>query len=288
MCLLVDTILLMFASPFIKYNITYILFCIRFVLYVIFVLRSPTGIINFRSNFLESAFARISITLPTSRFSVKTSNFQEQRFEEGPFQPYSISTKRRHSIEDSHLPHKKFVKDNNMSPVLDNCEKMKFVQISYNKTKKFPEKRNIITHFRGNRESPPFYGFDNSKKRTREIVENETETVTKQKYGNVNTQKTTQNVMKPGVIAEAASKCYQSKDRTNNTGIRKNGNIWTEDEPYKQKLLQEKADLELAKKLQQEFDKYAHYTRSSRKVGRGSIHRQTTLDQILTGPYRVK
>lgn len=59
-----------------------------------------------------------------------------------------------------------------------------------------------------------------------------------------------------------------------------------EDEKSK-KLLQEMADLEFAKKLQDELNRSAHYTRSSRRTI-SSSKRQTTLDEIIKTPYRVK
>lgn len=230
--------------------------------------------INFSSNCLESAFARISMTLPTSIFTTKTSNIEETNDTMQSLELLDANFKRRHSIEDNQLPHKKFMKDNKTSPILDSCEKMRLVKISYDKTKKFPEKRNIIKHFRGNGESPPFYGFDNSVETKSKEIEKEFTSIEPIQDVVVNTSKL-ENVTKTEV-------------KTDSITIRRNGNRLVEDEIYQKKLLQEKADLELAKKLQKEFDKYAHYTRSSRKVGRGSIHRQTTLDQILTGPYRVK
>lgn len=138
---------------------------------------------------------------------------------------------------------------------------------------RFPEKRdNTMTL----RESPPFYGFDNSsRKDKKDAAENDIQNNVCNDTNNTDETKKNDNNI-------------QQNKNDKDIAIRRNGTLWTEDESYEQKLIQEQADLELAKKLQKEFDQYAHYTRSTRKVGRGSIHRQTTLDQILTGSYRVK
>nr|XP_023021614.1 E3 ubiquitin-protein ligase RNF168-like [Leptinotarsa decemlineata] len=71
---------------------------------------------------------------------------------------------------------------------------------------------------------------------------------------------------------------------TNN--IRKNGTVHEMEDSATRKLLQEKADLEFAKKLQEELNRGVHNTRSSRNVGRSK--RQTTLDEMIKSPYRVK
>lgn len=232
--------------------------------------------INFRSNCLESAFARISLTLPkTQIFTTKDSNTQEKNQHKEPL-AFCLNLKRKISTEDILAPHKKFIEGVDTSPILNNREKMKIMKITYNKLPRFPEKRNKTTTSRVMRESPPFYGFDNSlKKVTKDTAANNFQN---------NDYNETDKVANDIEKVKKYNKIHQKK---NDIPIRKNGTLWV-DESYEQKLMQEQADLELAKKLQKEFDQYAHYTRSTRKVGRGSIHRQTTLDQILTGSYRVK
>ncbi|KAJ8961223.1 hypothetical protein NQ318_008906 [Aromia moschata] len=46
------------------------------------------------------------------------------------------------------------------------------------------------------------------------------------------------------------------------------------------------ADLEFAKKLQDELNRNVHYTRSSRR-STASSKRQATLDEMIKTPYRV-
>lgn len=204
--------------------------------------------INFHSSF-ESAFARVSLTaLPTlvssTNDQISTTNGTKQPL------AFCINLKRKLPSTETEVSSKKPTSKLATSPTLNNFEKSKIT-----KRKRFPEKRNSIININGGRESPPFYGFDNSCKK--------------------NTEKTNERIL------DTQKTCFKHD-------VRKNGNLWTEDESYKQRLLQEQADLELAKKLQEQFDNYAHYTRSSRKVRRGNIRRQTTLEEILTGPYRVK
>lgn len=232
--------------------------------------------INFRSNCLESAFARISLALPNTQFFTTTdSNFQEKHERKEPL-AFCINLKRKLSTDDLLVSHKTFIRGP-VSPTLNNQEKLKVTKITYNKKHRFPEKRNITMTLR---ESPPFYGFDNSsKKDTKDTLEKDIQN---------NVCNDTNDVKNNREETKKNDNNIQQKKNDKDIAIRRNGTLWIEDESYEQKLLQEQADLELAKKLQKEFDQYAHYTRSTRKVGRGSIHRQTTLDQILTGSYRVK
>ncbi|KAG5883149.1 hypothetical protein JTB14_033400 [Gonioctena quinquepunctata] len=72
---------------------------------------------------------------------------------------------------------------------------------------------------------------------------------------------------------------------TNN--IRQNGTVCEKEDETMKMLLQEKADLEFAKKLQEELNRSVHNTRSSRKSS-GKSKRQTTLDEMIKSPYRVK
>ncbi|KAJ8972812.1 hypothetical protein NQ317_009508, partial [Molorchus minor] len=73
-----------------------------------------------------------------------------------------------------------------------------------------------------------------------------------------------------------------------NGTIKKNGIVKgiIEEEEKTKRSLQEMADLEFAKRLQDEFNREMHYTRSSRRSTAGA-KRQTTLDKIIKTSYKV-
>lgn len=219
---------------------------------------------------MKSAF--VTITSPSTSTQVSTCEypFPSQEINNKVF---PLDLKRRISSEDTPLSNKIHV-EGDTSPILVNYRKFKITKVMYNKTLPGFIDETIDTHFEDRRESPPFYGFDNSKKySTNETIECETgnhKSINKKNMKDIKTNKT---------------EIDQNGDTDD---IRINGNLWIEDESYQHRLLQEQADLEFAKKLQEEYDRYAHYTRSSRKIGRGSRHRQTTLDHIFTGTYKVK
>lgn len=223
--------------------------------------------VNFHSNSLESAFMRLTFATPSTQvLGIKDSSpSEEMNSEKG----LTVSLKRRISSEHTPLSNKIHIQGNT-SPTLINCRNFKITKMCNKILHQYSIDK--VSQWEDQRESPPFYGFDNSEKYSiNETIEYETENDERGKKKKIQDK----NSYKLGRVQ-------------NSDNIRKNGNLWRENESRKQKLLQEQADLELAKKLQEEYDRYAHYTRSSRKVGRGSIHRQTTLDQIFTGTYKVK
>lgn len=234
--------------------------------------------INFRSNCLESAFTRISPALADSPENKKPVAYRINLKRRYSKEITQVPNKKRTSKDgDTQLPKKKHTpKDDDTSPTLSNNEQFFVKKISYNKSlQKFSKKRD--------RESPPFYGFDNSHDETRGTIETRN---VRRGDKQIKSEKFSEGCLQERYTKISTQKYMMKGDTDNNR--KKNGSLWTEDEPYQERLLQEEADLALAKKLQAEFNNYAHYTRSSRKVGRGSIRRQTTLDEILTGPYRVK
>lgn len=221
--------------------------------------------VNFRYS-SESAFTRVTPALPSTQLLYPS----EQPYCNNS-ESFSVNLKRRISNENVlPLSKKKYTKGDT-SPILFNCKKTNTSKIIYNKTLSRLPEETIVNCVEDERESPPFYGFDNYKSCTNKTIEYETKNPDK-------------NCIK-NLIDEKSSRIEINPNKSTGS-IRKNGNLWVENELYQQRLSQEQADLELAKKLQEEYNSY--YTRSSRKVGRGSIHRQTTLDKIFTGIYKVK
>lgn len=226
--------------------------------------RPPSGMVKFRSSSLESAFMRLSSALPSTQCSYPSEETSSNNSE-----AFSVKLKRRISSENVPVSKKIYIKGDT-SPIL-NCKSFNNSKIYFNKTLRRLPEETIVNCVNDERESPPFYGFDNCKSCTNDTIEYKT--------------KNHQRIFIKNRIDEKTGKIEMNPNK-NTVNVRKNGNIWTEDEIYQQKLSQEQADLELAKKLQEEYNSY--YTRSSRKIGRGSVHRQTTLDQIFTGIYKVK
>lgn len=235
--------------------------------------RSPIGIKSLNISF--SAFARVAVSVP-------------------PINNTEIK-KRKHSTDNSKLPNTNLITISNTSPILTVSKKRCILK----NTSRFPKKRNSINCAKLTSESPPFFGFDNKIGKVCDKKQNEVEKgvnricIKNAFFGFDNSNKsvekvcgTAKTVTKQNELEKVSNdvKCINNAENS----VKKNGSFWMEDDTYKQRLIQEQADLEFAKKLQAEFDKYAHYTRSTRKVGRGNIRRQTTLDEILTGPYRVK
>lgn len=222
-----------------------------------YIFRSPSGKINFTSSCLESAFARVSLFLP-----VKITYTKDVPVVKHTTEPASFNLKRKNSEVEDTSP-KKIIRSET-SPTLNN----------YEKTKSFLENHNTLLY--EYRTSPPFLGFDNS------VVNMNKERV-------CDKETISSNHFKPTTAEKGNEKDklqMNMEKQTSANNVRKNGTL-TKDELFR-KRLQEQKDLELAKKLQAEFDSYMHNTRSSRKVGKNNIRRQTTLDEILTGPYRIK
>ncbi|KAJ8915628.1 hypothetical protein NQ315_003412 [Exocentrus adspersus] len=208
---------------------------------------SPTGLINFYSNFLESAFARISFSKSVDAdkriefpISISDTNTAYTTSTINGGVTVTTNLKRMHSQDDlSTLKRKVKTESSNEeveeeeSPVINNFSN------AVKKKRLFGKLNHIATE---NNMSPPFLGFEN----------------------NFDSDTT-------------------SKATNNNT----NGVSDIVDDEHSKRLLQEMADLEFAKKLQEELNRDAHNTRSSRRNTRNS-KRQTTLDEIMKTPYRVK
>ncbi|KAJ8961222.1 hypothetical protein NQ318_008905 [Aromia moschata] len=117
---------------------------------------SPSGMINFHSNFLESAFARISFTIPTTSAS-KGDNSATQSVSD----KISRSLKRTRSDSDVGSLEKRKTRrkaeseehDDKESPTLNTYSKS-------SKGKKQPTRKSNNTVQIENSISPPFYGFD--------------------------------------------------------------------------------------------------------------------------------
>ncbi|XP_074030853.1 uncharacterized protein isoform X2 [Leptinotarsa decemlineata] len=195
---------------------------------------SPSGLKNFCSNDLESAFVRLSLSLPVSPLPTPTSPEDRNNGER------TGGLKRLRSEDDIVTSEEKKTKCDESG--IEN-EKKKSPIINYNIcsiAKRHLFGRKTVNNVK-NEDSPPFYGFERD--------------------------------------------CEVKKlEVTNN--IRKNGTVHEMEDSATRKLLQEKADLEFAKKLQEELNRGVHNTRSSRNVGRSK--RQTTLDEMIKSPYRVK
>ncbi|CAH1183201.1 unnamed protein product [Phaedon cochleariae] len=77
-----------------------------------------------------------------------------------------------------------------------------------------------------------------------------------------------------------------SPAKNNEKMAKKNGKLATESDDLERKLLQEKLDLEFAKRLQEDFDR-TEDTRGARRATRNA-KRQATLEEIVKRPHRVK
>lgn len=211
----------------------YVCFCLIFLTEKSLIFRSPTGLINFHSNFLESAFARIALSKSTDVHKSNTSPSSDNTT------VVTSKLKRTHTNDEIDSPKTKIKKNDSVeviedeSPILNN-----FSKTSRKKRQIFGKSNNIVTE---SSSSPPFLGFE---------------------------------------------KISDSKDSNSNITNNKNSIIEIMEDEKSKKLLQEMADLEFAKKLQDELNRSAHYTRSSRRsIG---SKRQATLDEIMKTPYRVK
>lgn len=180
---------------------------------------------------LESAFARISLALPTKLLSEDINSPQCNESNS------SSSNKLKRALEDneSPVPTKKLnsrveIDENRKSPVLKSS---------------LVSKRRLFdsSMTSSNSSSPLFYGFENS--------------------------------------------LYKHNTHEEDTvdGIEVEDN-----EDIEKKLVQEKADLEYAKRLQEELNRTVHNTRGSeRRQSNFRLHkRQTTLDELMNNSYRVK
>lgn len=188
--------------------------------------------VNFCSNILESAFAKFSIDIPTT-LGGNTSTLVSS--------PRSSSFKRTLSPNQFATPDKKLKTDTNAL----STGKGASPTIGYYKM--CPEVRKklfgtAVETAEKVAESPPFYGFDRTKKANGNLVKND---------------------RKNGRFVENLSKVTETNS----------------------KMDQERADLEFAKRLQEEINK-GHYTRSTRNLR--ITKKQKTLDEMIKSPYRVK
>ncbi|XP_018580012.1 E3 ubiquitin-protein ligase RNF169-like [Anoplophora glabripennis] len=194
---------------------------------------SPTGLINFHSNFLESAFARIAFPKSTGGRKSNTSPASDNST------IVSSKLKRTHSKDEINSPKRKIKRKDSVEEIEEESPTLiSFSKTSRKKRQIFGKSNNTV---KDSSSSPPFLGFE---------------------------------------------KISDSKDSNSNITNNKNSIIEIMEEEKSKKLLQEMADLEFAKKLQDELNRTAHYTRSSRR--RIGSKRQATLDEIIKTPYRVK
>lgn len=190
----------------------------------VYVYRSPTGSIDFQSNTLESAFARIAIISPVTKTNKK----------EIPYTCTVVAPQNKKIVPDSSPAKRKLVASLKTAPAKKRRES------SGDARPKRQLGNNKVSKDSVENTSPEICGFDNS--------------------------------------------AIKMKSKKNNLT-----NAFEHDDS---KQLQEKADYELALKLQEEFNRSVrqYSTRSQRSQVHSSrrSHKQITLDEIVSNAFKVK